>query len=472
MLTVFGSFFTNFDRYRFAMFIGGDMKNTLSAHYDVILIGAGPAGLFAAQELVGSGLKVLVVDRGDEAARRKDMNFGIGGAGTFSDGKLNLTHRIGGEPETIGRPAAEIEELIRRIDDTFTSLGVEGGYSGENGQKFQELLRIAHAAGVEFIFARQRHIGTDRLQEVIQRFYEHLRMNGIAFQVNTLVERIDLASDRYVVTTNQATYSARAIIAAPGRAGAYWLREQARHLGVQTSYGPIDVGIRVEFPADIYEEIAQVMYDAKFRLYTKSYDDLVRTFCTNPNGYIVAEKLDDFVLVNGHAKWNSKTANTNFALLSRVVLTDPVEDTTKYGRDIARLATTIGGGKPIIQRLTDFLSGRRSTWERIARSATIPTLQDATPGDIAMAFPQRIVTNLIEGLNVLNAIIVGLLSNNTLLYAPEIKFYDTKYKVTPYMETTAENFFVGGDASGHSRGIVYSAVTGILAAQGVKRNLS
>lgn len=439
--------------------------------FDVIIIGAGPAGLFAADELVGSGLRVLVIERGEEAIHRKDMNFGVGGAGTFSDGKLNLTHRIGGEPESIGRRPAEIEALIQRIDETFTGLGVEGGYSGENGEKFQRLLRTAHAAGVEFIFARQRHIGTDRLQIVIHRFYERLKSNGILFQTKTTVQSIEPCATGFRVITDQGTYETRAIVAAPGRAGAYWLREQARQLGIQTSYGPIDVGIRVEFPADIYEEIAEVMYDAKFRLYTRSYDDLVRTFCTNPNGYIVTEKLDDFVLVNGHAKWNSKTANTNFALLSRVVLTDPVEDTTKYGRDIARLATTIGGGKPIIQRLTDFLSGRRSTWERIARSATVPTLQDVNPGDIAMAFPQRIVTNLIEGLNVLNEIIVGLHSNNTLLYAPEIKFYDTKYKVTPYMETTQPRFYVGGDASGHSRGIVYSAVTGILAAQGVKHHL-
>ncbi|MCD6205816.1 MAG: FAD-dependent oxidoreductase, partial [Candidatus Marinimicrobia bacterium] len=162
---------------------------------------------------------------------------------------------------------------------------------------------------------------------------------------------------------------------------------------------------------------------------------------------------------------------TNFALLSRVSLTDPVEDTTKYGRDIARLATTIGGGKPILQRLRDFVNGRRSTWDRIAKSAVSPTLTDVTPGDIAMAFPQRIVTNLMEGLGILNKIIVGLESNSTLLYAPEIKFYDTKYQVSRNLETNVKNFFVAGDASGHSRGIIYSAVTGILAAEGVIANL-
>lgn len=439
--------------------------------YDVILIGAGSAGLFAANRLAGSGLKVLVIDRGDEPEKRKDMNFGVGGAGTFSDGKLNLSHRIGGDPSSFGRSTSEVEEYIELVDNIFTEVGVVGGYTGTNDTSFQELMRKAHAVGVDFIYAKQRHIGTDRLHVIINHFYQSLVKKGISFRVNTRIRSIDYKDNIFILSNEKEHFRAKSIIAAPGRAGAYWLREQARKLGIKNMYGPIDVGVRVEFPADIYSEIAKVMYDAKFRLYTKSYDDLVRTFCTNPNGYIVKEEFDDFVLVNGHAKWNSKTNNTNFALLSRVTLTNPVEDTTKYGRDIARLATTIGGGKPILQRLTDFVSGHRSTWDRIAKSAVTPTLSDVTPGDIAMAFPHRIVTNLMEGLSVLNHIISGLQSNSTLLYAPEIKFYDTKYTVTPNLETNVNNFFVAGDASGHSRGIIYSAVTGIFAAEGVLKNL-
>jgi len=446
--------------------------NIMEQIYDVILIGAGSAGLFAADRLADHGLSVLVIDRGDEPEKRKDMNFGVGGAGTFSDGKLNLTHRIGGDPGSFGRNPAEIEKYIEIVDNIFTENGVEGGYSGTDGKLLQDLMRAAHAVGVDFIFAKQRHIGTDRLRVVANRFYKRLLKKGISFRVNTRIRSIDFKDQRYILASEDKKFHARAVIAAPGRAGAYWLREQAKKLGIQNMYGPIDVGVRVEFPEDIYAEIAKVMYDAKFRLYTKSYDDLVRTFCTNPNGYIVKEEFDDFVLVNGHAKWSVKTNNTNFALLSRVLLTDPVEDTTKYGRDIARLATTIGGGKPIIQRFRDFVSGRRSTWDRIAKSAITPTLLDVTPGDIAMAFPQRIVTNLMEGLDVLNNIIHGLQSNNTLLYAPEIKFYDTKYTVSTNLETNVKNFFVAGDASGHSRGIIYSAVTGIFAAEGVLSNLS
>ncbi|HDP67196.1 MAG TPA: FAD-binding protein [Candidatus Marinimicrobia bacterium] len=439
--------------------------------YDVLLIGAGSAGLFAADRLADAGLNVLVVDRGSEPEKRRDMNYGIGGAGTFSDGKLNLTHRIGGDPQSFGRTASEVGRYIERIDAIFTEIGVEGGYSGTDGKSLQDLMRMAHSVGVDFIYAKQRHIGTDRLHVVTDHFYKRLLARGIRFKVNFQILSIEQKGETFRLKGDNETLASRAVIAAPGRAGAYWLREQAKKLNIENMYGPIDVGIRVEFPADIYAAIAKVMYDAKFRLYTKSYDDLVRTFCTNPNGYIVKEEFDDFVLVNGHARRDSKTGNTNFALLSRVTLTDPVEDTTKYGRDIARLATTIGGGKPILQRLRDFVNGRRSTWDRIGKSAVTPTLTDVTPGDIAMAFPQRIVTNLMEGLSVLNHIISGLESNSTLLYAPEIKFYDTKYKVTPDMETNIKNFFVAGDASGHSRGIIYSAVTGILAAEGVLKNL-
>ncbi len=439
--------------------------------YDVAIIGAGPAGLFAAERLSHHDLSVLVIDRGDEPDKRDNMNYGIGGAGTFSDGKLNLSYRIGGDPASFGRTATDVDTAIGEVDRIFNDLGVEGGYSDSNGEKLSNLLRTANAAGVEFIYAKQRHIGTDRLRGIIECFYDNLKKDQISFLVNACVTSISTRHEIFQIALQDRVLRAKTIIAAPGRAGAYWLREQTRKMGIQSGYGPIDVGVRVEFPAILYSDIAHVMYDAKFRLYSKPYDDMVRTFCTNPNGYIVSEKFDDFVLVNGHAKWNSKTENTNFALLSRVSLTNPVEDTTEYGRAIAHLATTIGGGKPIIQRLTDFIAGRRSTWDRIAKSALSPTLTEATPGDIAMAFPARIVTNLIDALKVLNKIMPGLVSNNTILYAPEIKFYDTKYQVTPDMETTTRNFFVAGDASGHSRGIVYSAVTGMFAAEGVLKNL-
>ncbi|MFQ5891521.1 MAG: NAD(P)/FAD-dependent oxidoreductase, partial [Candidatus Methanofastidiosia archaeon] len=213
--------------------------------------------------------------------------------------------------------------------------------------------------------------------------------------------------------------------------------------------------------------IEEIMYDAKFRLYTKTYDDMVRTFCTNPCGFVTVERHKEYVLVNGDARKNERTENTNLALLSRVELTDPVEDTTEYGRSIARLANVIGGGKPIIQRYKDLVRGKRSTWKRISRALITPSLKEVTPGDIAMALPNRIVKNIIEAIQRLDSVIGGIASDSTLLYAPEIKFYDTTYVVSKNMETKLENFYVAGDASGHSRGIVYSAVTGMLTARGI-----
>ncbi|MBU1050327.1 FAD-dependent oxidoreductase, partial [Candidatus Bipolaricaulota bacterium] len=258
---------------------------------------------------------------------------------------------------------------------------------------------------------------------------------------------------------------AKVVIAAPGRVGAYWLREQARNLGVGPAFGPLDIGVRVEFPAELYQSIERVMYDAKLRVRTATYDDMVRTFCTNPRGFVVREDHENFVLVNGHAENKRKSDNTNFALLVHMELTDPVEDTTQYGRAVAQLASTIGGGQPILQRLKDLQQGRRSTAERIRRLPIQPTLTDATPGDISMALPQRIVVDLLEAIERLNRVIPGLSADSTLIYAPEIKFYDTRYAIRAGMETDLTGFYVAGDASGHSRGIVFSAVTGIYAAR-------
>ncbi len=207
------------------------------------------------------------------------------------------------------------------------------------------------------------------------------------------------------------------------------------------------------------------MYDAKLRVRTTTYDDMVRTFCTNPRGFVVREDHEKFVLVNGHAENKRKSDNTNFALLVHMELTDPVEDTTQYGRAVAQLASTIGGGQPILQRLKDLQQGRRSTMDRICRLPIHPTLEEVTPGDISMALPQRIVVDLLEAIERLDRVIPGLAADSTLIYAPEIKFYDTRYSIQDGMETKLPRFYVAGDASGHSRGIVFSAVTGIYAAR-------
>ncbi|MBC7092860.1 NAD(P)/FAD-dependent oxidoreductase [Candidatus Bipolaricaulota bacterium] len=436
--------------------------------YDVAVIGAGPAGLFAALELADSGLSTVVVEKGQAPRERRSITCGVGGAGAFSDGKLNLTPRIGGDPAAIGCSVAELAELIAYVDHVFTRYGAPAQYSGEDPKALARLKKAAAEAGVEFISGRQRHIGTGCIREVIDAMYRDLLDRGVAFRLGDEVKAIAWANDEFVVDLGEEQIHAGAVIAAPGRVGAYWLREVARSLGVGPQFGPLDVGVRVEFPAELYDPIERVMYDAKFRVRTPTYDDMVRTFCTNPRGFVVQEDHDEFVLVNGHAENECKTENTNFALLVHIELTDPVEDTTEYGRAIAKLATTIGGGRPILQRLKDLQQGRRSTADRIRRVSIQPTLAAFTPGDISMALPHRVVVDLVEAIDVLDRIMPGIASEGTLVYAPEIKFYDTQYRVGAGMETGLPGFYVVGDASGHSRGIVFAALTGILAARHIK----
>lgn len=452
---------------------------------DVLIIGAGPAGLFAAEKLANdSNHNITVIEMGKESLKRKcnaissrnlctkcnpcDIYAGIGGAGGLSDGKLNLTPKIGGEPEDIHRSSREVMDYINRVDETFVRHGADKCIFGDNEDSLKYLRRKASAHGIDFISGKQRHMGSDKTPIIIDNFCRELKSKGVRFVTNTKVASIDVDDDgTFTVISEGGSFKGDFVIVAPGRAGAYWFRTQARKLGIDNKYGPIDVGVRVEFPATIYEQVEEIMYDAKFRLYTYAYDDLVRTFCTNPRGFVTEECYPDFVMVNGHAKKDEKSENSNLALLSRVELTDPVEDTTEYGRSIARLATTIGGGKPILQRFKDLATEQRSTWTRINRAYISPTLKNATPGDISMALPHRIVANIVESIERLDNVIEGIASDSTLIYAPEIKFYDTKYPVSKFMETNIPNFFVAGDASGHSRGIVYAAVTGILAAEGI-----
>jgi len=437
--------------------------------YDVAIVGAGSAGLFAALELAETNLKVIVLEAGLSPKARTSITSGVGGAGTFSDGKLNLNSKIGGNPAAIGCTPAELDALIERVDAEFTRCGAPAQYSGEDAETLSQLKQSASQAGIEFIAGRQRHIGTVTIREVIDTLYHDLMDRGIEFRLDCRVESIESIDSGFRLTISDGSIDSKYVIAAPGRVGAYWLREQARNLGVGPSFGPLDIGVRVEFPAELYQSIERVMYDAKLRVRTSTYDDMVRTFCTNPRGFVVREDHEGFVLVNGHAENKRKSDNTNFALLAHMELTDPVEDTTQYGRAVAELATTIGGGKPILQRLKDLQQGRRSTMDRIRRLPIQPTLEEVTPGDISIALPQRIVVNLLEAIDRLDRIMPGLAADSTLIYAPEIKFYDTRYSVQAGMETALNGFYVAGDASGHSRGIVFSAVTGIYAAQHIAK---
>lgn len=447
---------------------------------DVIIIGAGPAGLFAAKELAeNSNLSILVIESGKSIEERKcpatetgecvncepcDVMHGMGGTGGMSDGTLNLSPNIGGDLTKFA-PREKAEELIEEINRVFEQHGAPEHIYGERTDETEKLERKAAGEDIKFIPIRQKHMGSENLPSIITSFKEDLENKGVEFLLNTKVEEI--AEDGVIADGERI--ESRYVLAAPGRAGAVWLSKQTEKLGLDVSHGAIDVGVRVEIPAIVMEPITKVSRDPKFHIRTRTFDDFVRTFCTNHEGFVVEERYDDYVGVNGHSLKKEKSNNTNFAFLTRVTLTEPVTNTTAYGESIGQLATTIGGDRPVVQRLGDLRNGQRSTKGRIERGHVEPTLKSVTPGDISMALPGRVVTNLMEGLDQLDKVVPGVASNSTLLYAPEVKMYAMNISINENFETDKEGLFVAGDGAGLSRDIVNASATGILAAKGIER---
>jgi len=461
---------------------------------DVVIIGAGPAGLFAAYELAqkinGKGnYKILLVDKGVRAIKRAcpllspkekctfcnpcHINYGIGGAGTYSSGIINLRPDVGGDLHELVKSWDKAQGLIDYIDQIFVKFGAPKDRLFEpNMEKVKEIQRKAAKAGAEFIPIRQRHIGSDKTPIVIENITNYIESKGIIVSELTEVYTIEKKGSAFLLKTNKGEIESKIVLAAPGRAGAQWFYTQAKKLGVDMVPGPLDIGVRVEVEALVTEELTNAVWDPKIVMYTKKYDDKVRTFCVNPRGFVMKEVYDDGTIgVNGETYVDKKSQNTNFAFLTTIKLSDPLEDTIEYGKSIARLMTRLGGEKPILQRLIDLEKGRRSTWDRINRSTVKPTLRDVTPGDISMGLPHRVLTNILEGLERLDDIAPGIYSSNTLLYAPEIKYYSMKVVVDSNMETVVDNLFAAGDGVGLSRGINVAAATGVLAARGISRKL-
>ncbi|MCD6380934.1 MAG: NAD(P)/FAD-dependent oxidoreductase [Candidatus Odinarchaeota archaeon] len=456
----------------------------VSLRADVAIIGAGPAGMFAAYELSNNtNLSIVIIEKGSDVDKRKcpearlsycakcnpcNIISGVGGAGTLSSGLLNLNPEIGGDLIKLTGSEEKAWELVNYVDKIFLKFGApKEAYEGSE-EDIIELKRRAAASGIKFIPIKQRHLGTDRSPMVIKNFKEFLESRGARFLLRTEAVKVDVGR---VCLSDGRVLEARFILLATGRSSAKWLSEQMKRLGIKYHHGPIDVGVRVEVPSVVMEPIIKVNQDPKFHIYTRTYDDFVRTFCVNYGGYVVREVYDGFVGVNGHTMVSKKSENTNFALLVRVELTEPTENTTEYGISIAQQATLLGGGNPIIQRLEDLRMGRRSTHSRIKRSNISPTLPGSTPGDIAMAMPHRIVTDILEGLEMLDNVIPGVASSSTLLYAPEIKFYANKLELDKDLQTNVEGIYAAGDGAGITRGLVTAAATGILAARGIMKHV-
>ncbi len=453
--------------------------------YDVIIVGGGPAGLFAAYYLgEHTTLDVLLIEKGKSPLKRKcpikdsgcikcrpcNILCGIGGAGLFSDGKLNFIHKLG---KTDLTQFMETSEAIKLIDETeviFNRFGMDGKVFPTDMERAQEIRKQARKQGIDLLLIKQKHLGSDNLPNHIAGMADYVQDKGVTFHHSEEVRELLVDKDAVAgVITNRGTYKAGYVILAPGRVGAEWVGSVARTHGIILSQRGIEVGVRVEVHNEIMQDLCSIIYDPTFFVRTTKYDDQTRTFCTNLGGYVALENYQNFVCVNGHAYMDKKSENTNFAFLSKVVLTDPVEDNQAYGESIGKLATLIGGGKPILQRYGDLTRGRRSTWNRVHNSYIEPTLKNVTCGDIAMALPERILTNLVDGLEQLNQVIPGVANDETLLYAPEIKFFATQVETDNNLETAIKGLFVAGDGPGVAGNIVSATATALIPAKEILR---
>lgn len=441
--------------------------------YGVIIIGAGPAGLSAADRLrEGDIKKVLVIDE-----------RGYAGGSAINDGKLNLTHKIGMDIGELNIEEERAKELIGAIDAKLLKYGADKTVYGENTEEIQKWVEKADFYGAKLIPARQRHLGTDNARQIWKRFQLDLADKNVDFILGKRVTDIGYNNGSFSVITKEEAYRSKFLIVAPGRSGSYKFREQSKKLGIQAKYGPIDVGMRVEVPYQVFEPITKYLYDPKFVYVTRCHGDKTRTFCTNPQGYVKLEPVENAIEysgikalpINGDAYRRKKSQNTNFAILHTIQLTEPDIDTTEFGRDSVISCYKKGGGKPLVQRWGDLMKGRRSKSDtffdhKMGYDKLHPTLKvpkKAIPGDISLAYNKRTMDNLIESLRVLNKLLPGIVNPETILYAPEVKFYDTRYETTDSLETTIEKLFIAGDGAGKSRSIVGAMLTGILAAEGV-----
>ncbi len=448
--------------------------------YDVIIVGAGPAGIFSALELAEKQkLNILMLDRGKDINQRRcpasrgfecvncdpcSVLSGWGGAGAFSDGKLTLSTEVGGWLDQY-MSSKELHELLDYADGIYLKYGATEHVYGGDEEKTEDIERKASLAGLKLIRQRIRHMGTERCAQTLRKMRQEL--NGkVEFKPGTEVKGLIVHNNTVegVETTNGEKYSARYVIAAPGRSGAEWLQAESQVLGLKTLNNPVDVGVRVEVLASVMEELTSVLYEPKLIYYSKSFDDQVRTFCVAPHGEVITESYDGILTVNGQSYAERKTENTNFAILVSTSFTEPFKEPIAYGKYVARLGNLLSGSV-MVQRLGDLESGRRSTPERISRSVVTPTLKNATPGDLSFVLPYRYLSDIREMLQALDKLAPGLHSRDTLLYGIEVKFYSSRLQLSNTLETKIHNLFTIGDGAGVTRGLIQSSASGVIASR-------
>ncbi|MDO8880473.1 MAG: FAD-dependent oxidoreductase [Coriobacteriia bacterium] len=449
--------------------------------YDAVIIGAGPAGIFAATELIRSrpDLSVLIVERGKPIEQRScparqthciscptcAIMTGWGGAGAFSDGKLTLSTDVGGWlGEFVGTQA--LERLIDDSDRLWLEFGATVEVHAPSPEAEERLVRAATLAGMRLIPMRVRHIGSDRSPAVLQAMYDYLVSVGVEVRTGTGAVRIVVDSGHVVGVELADGTEVRSdvVIAAPGRDGADWLAAQARSLGISLVSNAVDIGVRVEVPAPVMEPLTEHLYEAKLIQYSRRFGDQVRTFCMNPYGAVTAESYGDIITVNGHSYADRKTGNTNFAVLVSQHFTHPFQEPITYGTSIARLANLLGEGI-LIQRLGDLRAGRRSTAKRIAQSVVEPTMPGATPGDLSFVLPYRHLVDILDFLDAMDALAPGVAADDTLLYGVEVKFYSSRLELDASLQTQVSGLYAVGDGAGVTRGLVQSSASGLVAAR-------
>ena len=468
--------------------LSSGFQGIIPLKYDVIIVGAGPAGIFSALELTEKkDLNVLMLDRGQDINQRKcpsSRGFecvhcdpcavlsGWGGAGAFSDGKLTLSTEVGGWLNQYVS-TKELSELINYADSIYLKFGATEHTYGASCEAIDEVERKASLAGLKLIRQKIRHMGTEWCAQTLRKMRQEL--NGkIEFRSNTDVKGLIVNNDvvEGVETANGEKCFAKYVIVAPGRGGAEWLQTEAQALRLKTRNNPVDVGIRVEVLASVMEELTNILYEPKLIYYSRSFDDQVRTFCVAPYGQVITESYDGVLTVNGQSYAERKTENTNFAILVSTSFTEPFKEPIAYGKYVARLSNLLSGGV-IIQRLGDLESGRRSTPERIDRSVVTPTLKNATPGDLSFVLPYRYLADIREMLQALDTIAPGIHSRDTLLYGVEVKFYSSRLQLSNCLETKVHNLFTIGDGAGVTRGLIQASSSGVIVAREiVKREKS
>ena len=465
----------------------------MQKQYDVIIIGAGPGGIFCAYELLDKkpDLKVLVIEKGRSIEKRTcpkrvtkqcvgckpcSITTGFAGAGAFSDGKLSLSPDVGGNlPDILGYE--ETLKLIRESDDIYLKFGADSHVYGVDKQaEIREIRRRAIVANLKLVECPIRHLGTEEGYKIYAKLQQHLLEEGAQLIFNTMVEEILIEDGRAVgVKTDKGdTYYAKEIVSAVGREGADWFKDKCEEIGIETTPGTVDIGVRVEVRDEVMQFLNENLYEAKLIYHTPTFDDKVRTFCTNPSGEVATEYYEGgLAVVNGHAYKSKdyKTNNTNFAILVSKNFTKPFKTPIEYGKQIAQLSNMLCGGKIMVQTFGDFKRGRRTTEERLCRNNLIPTLKDAVPGDLSLVFPHRIMVDIEEMLMALDKITPGIAGEETLLYGVEVKFYSNKVIVNRDFETSVKGLRAIGDGAGVTRGLQQASANGISVARSILRTL-